>query len=412
MKRNRKSTRNEGTALVVALLVTMVIAALSFGMSTVTHGSYAENREYAERTRVFYIAEAGMNEAIAILTSRGKDAMKAESYPKTLGAVGYAVTVTFGDESPHLADDLIQVVATANERQHERRIETMLQITGTNGGRYNFGAFGDRFLAIDSNSAIDAWNSENGGYPDQIAGKTKSMTYALQDTKASSNGTISLASNSYVFGDATPGPGMGVSAAKQAVIAGSTSPATEPVVLPTIDVPNVPTLLPLLASKGTLTLPSGTFGFSTLKLESNSKLTITGPATIVVGDFKLLSNSSILVDATNGPVEFYVKDGFELNSNTEFRSLTSNPQDIAVNYTGTSQAVFNSNTGYWGAFIAPNAEIDMRSNGRVYGVIGGKSLLINSGSRVHVDHALMGAGGSTGNGQHGLQLAVLSWRPY
>ncbi len=411
MKTNRKPARNEGTALVVALLVTMVIAALSFGMSTVTHGSYAENREYAERTRVFYIAEAGMNEAIAVLSSRGKDAMKAETYPKTLGAVDYAVTVTFGDESPHLADDLIQIVATANERQHERRIETMLQITGSNGGRYNFGAFGDRFLAMDSNAGIDAWNSDNGAYRDQLTGKHHGIDYALQDSSASSNGNISLDSNSFVFGDANPGTGKGVSTASNSFVSGSTAPASEPVVIPPIDVPTVPTLINFEKDKGKHTMGPGTFGFRKLTMDSNSRLTITGPATLVVRDFKLLSNSEIYIDSTNGPVDFYVTKSFEANSNTEFRSLNSNPQDLTVNYTGTSTAIFNSNTEFWGAFVAPKAAIELDSNAEVWGIIGGKSLSLKSNSMVHVDHALMGGGGGS-SGQHGLQLAVLSWRPY
>ena len=113
--------------------------------------------------------------------------------------------------------------------------------------------------------------------------------------------------------------------------------------------------------------------FDLLRIDSNDDLTIIGPATIVATDMAMRSNAELTIDATNGPVEFFVLDDFVLDSNTLVASTTLTPADVTFNLLSDNiidpnvnidvdYVDFNSNAQLYGTIYAPNAAIDINSN--------------------------------------------------
>ena len=140
-------------------------------------------------------------------------------------------------------------------------------------------------------------------------------------------------------------------------------------------------------------------------MNNNKKLTIIGPAKIVCDDFKLKSASEVLVNASAGPVEFFVINDFILNSNTRIHSTTESPLDIAFNLLSDNildpgidvnfdedLVDFDSGSKMFGTIYAPNAEITIDSNFELYGSLVARRVDLDSNCRIHYDETLMTAG--------------------
>ena len=153
------------------------------------------------------------------------------------------------------------------------------------------------------------------------------------------------------------------------------------------------------AASGTTTLASGEYNFGTFAIDGNAKLVIVGPATIVVDDMTLDSNAELIIDATAGGVEFFVKDDFVMNSNTLITSTTYTPADVTINLESNNvidpdtsvdlDAVdFDSNAQLYGTIYAPNASVEINSNFELFGALTAYKVHLDSNSLVHYDEAL------------------------
>jgi hypothetical protein len=152
----------------------------------------------------------------------------------------------------------------------------------------------------------------------------------------------------------------------------------------------------------TTTILSGDHEFDLFTVNKNAVLTVVGPATIVVQDFELESNSQMWIDSSAGPVEIYVWDDFVLNSNTILSPINSLPADLGVNLNSDNivnptqnvqlaEVNFKSNSMLYGRLFAPNAQVDIDSNFELFGSVVGKQVHLDSSSRVHFDEALLSA---------------------
>ena len=107
-------------------------------------------------------------------------------------------------------------------------------------------------------------------------------------------------------------------------------------------------------------------------------MTITGPARIVATDMELRSGAQIVIDASAGPVKFYVHKDFILSSNTSIASTTFDPADLSINLASDNiinptenvqlaEVLLQSNSMVYGTLFAPNAMIDIDSNFELFG---------------------------------------------
>lgn len=408
----RGQTASErGGALVSMLLVASVLAAVSVAALSTSLSGNKERQSAQEDLHARYVCQAGLSNAVYDVQRGETGNLGSEGNPVAWDGSQYYVQRT------DLAGGLIQLQATGVEDRKGARMELVLrEIPSTS---YRYGAFGKEYFHLDSNAHVDSYDSTAGTYASQATNGSGTNTYARAEGDIGSNGSITIEQNAKVWGDAPAGPSQTTTVMGNAVCTGSTSPATSLQTLPTITVPSLTSLGNLTVNSST-TIPTGSRRYGNLTINSNKTLTITGPATIVCTNFTMSSNANFIVNATNGPVTFYVIDNFSMAQNSVMRSTTYDPHALSVNL--LSDNVFNpetnvsvdsvdmlSNTKLYGTLLAPNARIVINSNFELYGSLVARSVDLHSNSFLHFDESLtvMAAAGAP-------DWDILSWRtlPY
>jgi hypothetical protein len=345
-----------GSTMVVVALLLAAVAMLSLSFLTVLRATHKESQGSRESLSALYACEAGLSRAVDDLVKGGTGALGSEQYPQTFGNQQFWV------EADSMGDGRIALRSYGRDDRARMGVEMVVQPTKQ--GYFRWAAFGDESMHMDSNIGV--------------------------------------------YGDAHPGPAGTVSGSGLGNITGSIAPMPAVIDLPDIVVPTIASSGNLTVS-GPFSLASGDYHYDSLVVENNKTLVVNGPATIVVGDFKLKSGSDLLIDATNGPVEFYVLGDFILNSNTNIASTTQDPLSASFNLLSDNIldpgvdvlfaadiVDFDSNSRMFGTIYAPSAEIKIDSNFELFGSLVARRVGLHSNSRIHFDEQLAAASEAAG----------------
>lgn len=394
-------------ALLSVLLLAMLLASFALAGLSVTSRGLSGQSAHREQLASRYAAEAGLAQSIFALRAGGPAAQGSEDAPIEFGGASFWVAST------PIVDDVLTVVAAGCQNHLETSIEATLEVGPGSTPRPAIFAIDGVELA--SNARVDSYDADAGTYEEQVENQ-EDGAYANSDATIASNGDIALSSNAVVYGNAAPGPDATVTTAGNSVVTGSTLPAEEPIVVDPIVVPEV-------ASTGNFTigggdvvqLAAGQHAFDLLRLQSNSTLHLTGPATLVVHDFRIDSNAQFLIDTSAGPVEMYVASDFLIGSNTVMGPLNLQPGEFAINLLADNmsdpdvdidldETAFESNARIYGMINAPYAFIDIDSNFQLYGCLLARRVRLDSNARVHFDENLSGEEGGVN------VVELVSWR--
>ena len=384
LERHRSARARRGTSMVVTTVLVFSLAGISVSLTAMSRSAAGENRTARDETNAYYVAQAGLAEAVQDMRTGGTGAVGAQGNRREFGGAAFWV------DSVDLGNGVRSLVATGIDQNVGARIELVMQQTGL--PFFRFGAFGELGLTLDSNATIDSYDSSLGTYASQVAS---------QNGNSGSNRDIHLRQNSRIHGAAQPGPGNTVTILGNAVVTGATTPSPTEFELPPIEFPVPPGGADFTAS-GTVTWAPGLHNMGSLRLDSNAILNITGPATIVCTGMDMRSNSQVIINATQGPVEFYVDGDFRLLSNAQIYSTDYIPSNVSLFLNGDNiidpdvevqlqedELVFNSNTKVWGTMYAPNAFVEIDSNFELFGSMIARQLHIDSNARIHFDEALL-----------------------
>lgn len=381
-----------GSTLVMVLLVVSAIAVMSLSLVTTAMQSNEERKQAHENLNAIYIAEAGIQMAAMELSMGRPGGLGSESNPISYG------TGTLQVDVQALPGGLFQVTSSGNENGSSATVEVLM--SNVSQPAYRWAAFGDETMILDSSAMVDSYNSSLGPYTDQDNSGSGSSTYALGNGDVGSNNDIVMYSNADIHGDAVPGPGYSATTNGNSTISGSTTASSDLYDLEPLEFPTIASTGALTAS-GTSVLPSGEYYYSSLVVDNNSELIITGPATIVADDMSVEANSSIIIDATNGPVEFWVYNDFTMNSNTLIAATDFNPANVKLLLNADNildpdalvdvdnDIAFESNAKFFGVISAPNSSIEINSNFELFGSIEAKRVHLDSNSKVHFDENLL-----------------------
>ncbi|MBI5363414.1 MAG: hypothetical protein HZA53_09560 [Planctomycetes bacterium] len=387
--RGRSSTERGG-ALVSMALVAAVLATVSVGVVSMSLSGHKERQSAQEDLHARYVCQAGLANAVYDVQRGQTGNLGSAQHPVAWDASQFYVQRTT------LAGGEIQLTATGLDDRKGARMElVMREVPSTS---YRYGAFGREWFHLDANAHVDSYDSTAGTYGSQATNGSGTNTYAHTEGDIGSNGPITIDQNAKVWGDAPAGPGQSTTVLGNAVVTGSTAAATGMQTVPTVTVPSLTSLGNLTVASNT-TIPTGSRRYGGFTVNSSKTVTITGPATIVCTNFELKSNSNFLVDATNGPVAFYVLDNFKMAQNTVMRSTNYDPHMLSVNL--LSDNVFNpetnvtvdtvdmlSNTKLYGTVLAPDARIVINSNFELYGSVVARSVDLHSNTFLHFDESL------------------------
>jgi hypothetical protein len=386
-------------------LAGMATAMLALGLS---HSK--EQRGERQEIHAGYVCQAGLSQAMYQLRRGLSGAVGTQANPTPWGSSKFWV-----DAQP-VTVDITRLRATGKDDKTGASEELVVRAVPNT--IWRFGLFGKEDLHMDSNARVDSYDSTAGNYTSQAVNGPNSDPYARQNGPVGSNSDVSLDQNARVHGNATPGPNHSATVTGNAYVSGSTAPASTQVEMPDIQVPTYTNYGPLLNAQGVV--PAGNRAYTTMTIKQNKTLTFTGPSNIVISSLTLNSNSIISVDATNGPVTFYVIDNFIMNSNSSIAPTSGKPADVRINLLSDNVASpeiqvqldtvdFNSNSSITGIMMAPNARITFDSNFTLYGSLMARSIDVNSNAVFHFDEDLLH---STANGVPTYE--TLSWReiPY
>lgn len=382
---NPLSQRRRGSSLVVVMVLTSSMALLSLAMITLISSSQRAELAEQEELSALYVCEAGLSAAVFDLAQDGSGALGSSNVPVEWAGAEYWV------ESNDLGGGITSLVATGVDDGSRARVQLVLREVES--GFFEWAAFGDEWMTMDSNARVDSYDSTAGTYASQAVNGSGSDQHANSDGNIGSNANITVAGNTSVWGSASPGPSGTITVVGTATVTGSTTPLAGTVDLPPLEVP-------ALASSGNTvpaSIPAGEVMYGDVVLRDN--VTITGPATVVFNSLELKSSKSIIVDGSAGPVEIYVLHDFIMNSNTTIRSTTYDPRQVTINLLSDNildpderidlDAVeFESNAQLFGTIYAPNASIEIESNFELFGALMARRVHLDSNARVHFDESL------------------------
>jgi hypothetical protein len=382
--RLHRSRPTSGSVLVLGLLLLLALGSLTATLSVLQLRLRQEHARAQEDLRAFCVAEAGLNEARVVLQQEGFAGLGALAYPREIGSGSYAIELVDGRDDRSIDVDRVRLRSVGESGRNPAGVQLMLRHVPT--GAYEFAAFGAEGVRLNSNVDIDSFDSGDGAYPDGV-------DFVNDFGNVGSFEAIAFDSNVSVHGDALVGtdgtfdddqPGVLVSGDQEAC------ELSEP--MPVIAVPSFPTRGTLSTSRPT-TLPPGNYHYDALTVGSG-KLTIQGPATLVVDAFVLDNNAQLVVDATNGPVQLYATGNYVQRSNSSVTTSTGSARDLAVVITSDNRRSratvdLRSNAEFTGTIYAPNARLSLASNFTVYGALKAAYIELASNTRIHFDEDLL-----------------------
>lgn len=383
--RNPIRHRNSGSVLVLSLLLLLALGALTASLTVLNVRLHGEHARARDDLRAFCVAEAGLNEAFAVLDENGLDSLRALAYPRPIGAGSYRVEVLDGRDDMEIDVDRIRLRSIGESGRDAAGVQLMIWHEPT--GPYEFAAFGAQGVLLHSNVMLDSYDSKDGSYPDGVE-------YVNDFGNVGSFDKITFDSNVSIYGDALVGPdGVFVDDFSGLQITGDVEAKELSEDMPAITVPSYPTQ-GILLTTGNVTIPSGNHHYSAITVDKGT-LTIKGPATVVVDDLLVSSGTKVLVDATDGPVKIYATGDFELRSNSSVTTNTERARDIEVLITssnlpgGGAIIDLNSNAEFMGTIYAPNAALKLSSNFSVYGAVKAAFVELESNTAIHFDEDLL-----------------------
>ncbi|HVS17162.1 MAG TPA: collagen-binding domain-containing protein [Planctomycetota bacterium] len=400
--------RRAGGALVMVAFATAVMATLSFSVLALSMAGIREQRTSKEQMSARYVCEAALSEAVFELSKGNDGALGSAQAPLNFDRASYWV------ESAPLPGQMTRLVATGEVDRAGERIEMTVQ--EVNESLYVWGAFGDLNMTLSSNARVDSYDATLGTYASQAVNSDGSNTFAGTNGDVGSNNDVDLSQNVKIWGDALPGPSGATNIAGSNVkLSGSTTPMATAVPFPPIEVPAIASTGNLeVTGAGGLVLPPGDYHFDAFVVKS--EVTITGPARVVIEDFRLRSNSKFLVDDTLGPVELYVIHDFILDSNTFMGPTSYLPKSLEVyllsdNFYDPEVIVeldtvdFSSNTKFYGTIYAPDTNIEIDSNLEIFGALVARQVTVASNAQIHFDESL-----ATSKSQGATSWQIVAWR--
>jgi hypothetical protein len=374
---------SSGSILVTAMLLLLALGGLSATLSVLNLRLHREHEHAREELRAFCVAEAGVNEAYAVLQESSVTGVRALEYPRSTSAGSYQVELLDGRDDAEIDLDRIRLRSAGEAGRAPEGVQLMVWHVPT--GLFRFALFGSRGVRLNSNVTVDSFDPDDGPYPDRVE-------YVNDFGHVGSFESIGIDANVSIYGNALVGPdGVFDDGAPNILVSGEQEAVEIDEEMPVITVPAFPSKGSLLTT--TMTLPAGDHHYRSLTLTKGT-LTVQGPARLVVDSFAMLSGTNLVIDNTNGPVELYATGNFVLRSSSSILTRSGNATDFAVyitsdNVTGPATIELRSNAEFNGTIYAPNARIRLASNFEVFGAVKAALVELASNTRIHYDENLL-----------------------
>ena len=406
-----RSGRRRGSAMIAALLVVMAVATLTMVHVQLDLSRAREHRTTVDTKRAFYMAEAGLAEGfLGVVSGKSGNVGTSDEPARFANGIFYTVATEEGGG---------RVTLTSTGMCGAGRATLSILIERASGTNATLGFFGDQGVTVEGGAYIDSWDGSSARYSlPAIHVRGPLPTGA----RLGSNGSLTVGTNAtttHVLGDAQPGPNGVLVKGRNTTISGTTAPFLDPQNLPDVHVPSYPSggtvatslLQPLLG------LTPGEYAFDALRVAAATKLTLVGPARIVVGDLVVEGRGELAFDTSRGPIELYVTDWLALKSLANVTSNAGDTRSISIQVSASASkdqdgdgaidppVVIEATSKFKGSIYAPDAAVTIPRTFEVFGAVAASQLTVEAGAKLHFDTSLLTAGG----GDPG-KPRMLGWR--
>jgi hypothetical protein len=381
------NARQQGSTLVVvvSLIVVMMIMGFAFVDTSIKHNKSAES--YFENRRSFYLADAGINEAVHVARLGGLGSLGSAATPVSMGGGLFWVDAT------DIGGNELRLVCTALVGSGRTSLEVIVDSTfGLNAPLFdNVLNSSLAPLMLASNAMVDSYVSADGTYASQVVNTYDGVDYAGDNAWIRSADDVFISTNTRVFGDAIPGPTKTVVlAGASSYVSGSTTPATKNFTFTPIVPPVAASMGDYTAPAGVVTvLPAGTHGFDAFTVPADAILRIEGPCDIVVSSFAGLNKGVLEIDARLGPVTVYCMGPYSQIGGFQTVPYADSPGALAFMVDGVQDIDFGAGASVYGAFYAPEANVTFGSNCEFWGSMTAGSVVMDSNMNFHFDESLL-----------------------
>jgi len=396
--------QKEGMVLVSVIVFILILSVIGLAFLNLARTERVSAHRECHLSQAFYLAEAGVEHAIANLLDGDENNISATA----LGSGTYEVTIT--GSNPYT----LRSTGRFGTPEISKVIETVVQ-TATS-SVFTHAVFGDEGVWLSGNAETDSYDSRKGEYEeivDDVENVGSNGDLGTNDTRIAEPYAIHLENNVDINGSVEIGPGGNTDDAvliennAEIIAPGTATSASSLKELPPITAPGE------LVDRGAYSLDGNdddtislSGQYSSFSLDSNADVTIDGNVTIyVTGALSLNSNSNIFI-TEGSEVTIYIGGAFHQDSNSGINNLAQDPTKLMVYGLDTCTSVtWDSNSDFYGGFYAPGADIVLDSNADIYGSIVGDTVDLASNSSVHYDEALINCGPATGDAD----LDIVSW---
>ncbi len=423
-------------ALAVVVTVSMLVACLLQLSQSLTRQQVVS----VDNKRAFYIAEAGLSEALYGLRLNKTGAVGTSEIPAKFGD-GF-----FWVESVDQGSEKIKLDSVGMAGQGRFALSITVQRTSMGVG--SLGIFAASGLSIDRGTYIDGYDSILGSYAAQkAAGKGGKGGKGLGGkglggkglgglglgappplepqplAKVGANVDVVMTGTAsepvVVDGDVTPGSAHSVLQSGVVSISGSTTPRDQAVDLPPIDVPGHldPKGDLMVAAGTTLVLTAAQGQYGKIVVPPSAKLEILGPAEIAVSNLTVEQGGGLHFDASNGAIEVYVTNQLWIQAGATMSGVETPSTDTSLlvaagdwsDRDGDSvldpPADLRAQGRFFGTIYAPKSPLTLVSGFELFGGVVAESLTVEPSAQLHFDLALMEPSGEAS----GLPT-LLSWK--
>jgi len=402
--RRRTAWNEKGMVLVTAILLLAVIVILGTTAYLQISGNLKIGSNYRQAKRAFFEAEAG----IQYVLKKIEEDVGTLFFLTTPSAAGQTVTLPayaapsgFTFTAPSTLTDLGDSkyrFRVAGQASGNASATLEVDIIAVRRSLLDFGLFGDGTVDLKAESHMYSYDSRVTPNPDPTAFPGAST--GLCDV--GSNTQINAYMDTYIDGDTALGE-------SSAGVQGTWNPSGVPIVtgeegltVDRVDPDPLGAVGGALATQFSTVITTNDNDLVPELQGGNTVIDLSGTMTLVgksgganyyITSLTLRNGSTLVIDATNGPVNVFLsgtldaeegdleaKNGSQINNNAL-------PTDFNLYSDSTQRIVFKHGSDFKGMVYAPYAPVEIKNSGNIYGLLWGNTVDIKNSGEFYFDTA-------------------------
>ena len=415
-----------GAVLILALLISVVMAILAVPYMAKLSGRYKTTERAYDSLAAEYLAEAGIERAIWELNYGSISSWGGSSSQRTLtmtnvqasnGAVIGSISIIVND--PGGAAPVIETTGSVVHTGSATINKTIRVSLSQPAGVYNFAIFGSEWAWAHGSAILDSYDSSLGVY----GGGNVASHATVGCNTTGGDKKIWIEQTAKVYGDCKCGyqtdPNTMIWVDPTALVTGTKTALSSAKVF-------APAIAPTgLTNKGNYkvndntTLNLSTSGkYGTLELGNRATLNITGDVTLHVTT-KLKTGDAATINVAAGAKLTVVLDHsggrggvLEMNNSTIINTASLKPSDLSI--VGTSACTgdlnFKSQSNFYGNVYVPSGNLKFENTPQVFGSVIAKQIELKGTTKFHYDEALAGYLPNGASNPTGSPFKMKSWQ--